>query len=167
MHQCTKPHTCVLTCECPAFQWHCHLLPPLSQGTPSGPQLTPCLSLLLSMGCPPQPPLLGSWPIHADCCPWAWRGCPGLREGRELGTSRTWAPWGLQGGGGRQETRSLVSIPSLPFSWEVGHRGGAGGPLAPLESVCIKQSGPLKLSFKTNVCSKLAVLVSQHSTISP
>ena len=38
----------------------------------------------------------------------------------------------------------FYSQPALgsPFSWEVGHRGGAQGVLAPLESVYIKQSGP-------------------------
>lgn len=116
--------------------WPCHLLPPLPQGTPSGPQLTPCLSLLLSLGCPSQAP---------DCCPWAWRGCPGLGEGRELGTSRTWAvgPAGRRWKAGDWQP-GFYSQPALgsPFSWEAGHRGRAGGGMAPLESVCIKRSGP-------------------------
>ena len=136
--------------------WHCHLLPPLPQGTPSGPQLTPRLSLLLCMGCPPQPPLLGSWLIHADCCPWAWRGCLGLREGRELGTSCTWVPLGLQGGGGRQETRSLVSIPSLPWGapspgrWAIGEELRGSWPLWSLST-----SSSLVLAWAPPPCGGL------------
>lgn len=127
--------------------WPCHLLPPLPQETPSGPQLTPCLSLLLSLGCPSQAPA---------CCPWAWRGCPGLGEGRELGTSRTWA---VGPAGRRWKARDwqpgFYSQPALgsPFSWEAGHRGRAGRGHGP-SGVCFASSR-LVLARASPACGRL------------
>lgn len=112
--------------------WPCHLLPPLPQGLSSPTLVTPAL-----LGGARPKPLIAALGRGEDAQAW--------------GRAGSWAPaapgpWGLQGGGGRQETGSLVSIPSLPWGAPSPGRRAMGeswgGGMAPLESVCIKPSGP-------------------------
>ena len=81
---------------------------------------------------------------------------PGLGEGRELGTSHTWAVWpaGRRWKAGDWQP-GFYSQPALgsPFSWEAGHRGRAGRGHGP-SGVCFASSR-LVLARASPACGRL------------